>query len=553
MTLRRELVNDLIAERYEPLDVLGRTQAATVLRAWDHRHLHQVVLRVHNRELDAARQRMRRFLELRPNPHLPLVRDDFEADGRYYVIEDWVEGLTLTDVLVERGRPGLAFADVVGWVRDVAAALDHLHAQYPPLIHGHVHPGNVILTASGRVVLVDHAEPPPGYLAPEDAAPSGPGVPADIYALAATGFALLTGSPPSVEGQVRLGAVADSAAGTELALRRGLASEPSRRPPSAGRLASGLIDAYGHVRDRPAHRFIGRTAELADVRSLLEVARTVTLTGPPGVGKSRLATEVARLVSDLPGGAVVVPMDTHGTQGARDALGQSVGLGPAATTAALVRRLGGRRLLVLDDCDRHVETVADVVTELLAACPHLRVLASSREPLRVPGEMTYDVRPLRPADTTRLFEELSGDEQQALGDLRDGLPLAIELAVATIEARPGPEHHRSMQAAIDWSYDLLSPAEQALFGRLSHFVGPFSLDAVEEECVGGCVERDDVIALLLALVAKSLVVAEEDHGDTRYRLLDALRRYGEGRRPAEGDACPDARGWDSHTRSEEER
>jgi non-specific serine/threonine protein kinase len=208
---------------------------------------------------------------------------------------------------------------------------------------------------------------------------------------------------------------------------------------------------------------------------------------------------------------------------------------------------------VLDDCDRHVETVADVVTELLAACPHLRVLASSREPLRVPGEMTYDVRPLRPADTTRLFEELTGHGQQALGDLRDGLPLAIELAVAPAETRPGPGHHASMQAAIDWSYDLLSPAEQALFGRLSHFVGPFSLDAVEEECVGGCVERDDVIALLLALVAKSLVVAEEDHGDTRYRLLDALRRYGEGRRPAEGDACPDARGWDSHTRSEEER
>jgi non-specific serine/threonine protein kinase len=336
----------------------------------------------------------------------------------------------------------------------------------------------------------------------------------------------------------------------------------------------------------PLSRFIGRAREAAEVMRLLGEHRLVTLIGPGGSGKTRLALHVAHGVQQsYPDGAWLIEFaplseDQRVAQAVATALGvrESAGL---AVGESLQNHLQARSaLLVLDNCEHLLGTLADLAATLLQACPHLRLLATSREPLGVPGELVWAVPPLstpdrqpwldpasqraalaalRESEAVQLFAarateavptfQLTAENGPWIADIcrrLDGLPLAIELAAARMRAlsveqiaerlddrfhlltsslRTVAQRHRALEATFDWSHELLSAAERTAFRRLAVFVGGWRLEAAEAVCAGGDVRPEAVLDLLRALVDKSLVVAENREGQSRYRLLETIREY----------------------------
>jgi predicted ATPase/DNA-binding SARP family transcriptional activator len=321
--------------------------------------------------------------------------------------------------------------------------------------------------------------------------------------------------------------------------------------------------------------FVDRDEDLAAVEGLAGEARLVTLTGAGGAGKTRLAVEFAAAAAEeFPDGvwlgdlagiadAGLVPSLVMQALGVRES-------GEVTAVEALVYRLrSAELLLVLDNCEHLLDACAELAVTLLGRCPGLRVLATSREPLGVPGEAVYPVPPLpvppesadvqaiEHAPAVRLFLARTGSAGAGAGVAAapvvvvaricrelDGLPLAIELAAARssvlsaeeIEAhladkfrflgwrRPVADpRHQTLKAAIGWSYDLLSGPERRVFGELSVFAGGFTLAAMAAVCCGG----DEAAALDLVdqLAAKSLLVAEPAAAGTRYRLLETIRQY----------------------------
>jgi predicted ATPase/class 3 adenylate cyclase len=241
----------LIRDRYETIDVLGRGGQGEVYKALDHQHGRVVALKLRpvpdGDQRHALLAEARILLSLRPHPSLPLVREDFFWEDRYALVMDWVEGTDLGALLLDTGDPGLPVSSVLSWLSQAADAIDHLHSQ--GVIHGDVKPANVVLTPEGRVVLVDFGisrRPDesglrplgsPGYAAPELLTGEVSGA-ADVYGLAATAVALLTGSPPT-GGRPDWEGVPNAAA-IERAIRRGLAIDPARRPRSATELVERL-------------------------------------------------------------------------------------------------------------------------------------------------------------------------------------------------------------------------------------------------------------------------------------------------------------------------
>ncbi len=245
------MTGEVLADRYEVVATVSRGAHASVLRAIDRRHGRAVALKVYHcgeavqRESLLAEARV--LLGLAPHPGLPTVRDDFFADARYVVVMDWVEGTDLGRVLAEQGEPGLPRSVVVDCVSQVAAGLDHLHGHDPPVFHGDVKPANVIRSETGRITLVDFGIASAGrerrragtrgYIAPEVAAEGRLTRAADVYGLAATAVALLTGRPPDGTRPPWEGIDPAEVGPLARALRRGLATDPDRRPRSAGELA----------------------------------------------------------------------------------------------------------------------------------------------------------------------------------------------------------------------------------------------------------------------------------------------------------------------------
>ncbi|GAA1948213.1 LuxR family transcriptional regulator [Nocardioides panacihumi] len=320
---------------------------------------------------------------------------------------------------------------------------------------------------------------------------------------------------------------------------------------------------------------VGRQAETAEVRRLLSHARLITLTGPGGVGKTRLAVHVARTVrSAFPDGARLVPL-AELSQPDLVASAVAAVLGPARSAIAgageLVSLVGDQRLLlVLDNCEHLVEAVADLVSTLLSGCPNLHILATSRSVLGVDGEVRYQVPTLELPDSeaavppgvavtydgVALFLERAGrlnadiaagrvDELAVVELCRrlDGLPLAIELAAAgsrwlsvetmlaqasgplekvTPASRTAPARHRSVRASLDYSLRLCSPEARTLWGRLSVFRGGATLPTLEAVCSGGDLAGPELLTALFELADKSLVVLS----GSRYTMLETIRQYG---------------------------
>ncbi|MGW6446365.1 ATP-binding protein [Lentzea sp. NPDC055074] len=267
-------------------------------------------------------------------------------------------------------------------------------------------------------------------------------------------------------------------------------------------------------------RLVGRERELTTVRRLLRGHRLVTLVGPGGAGKSRLAAEL-RL-----GDAVVElePVRRPDLLWHVIAFALNVWEEPGSPLHATVKRaLAEHRVLVLDNCEHLVDEAASAVAELLAGCPRLRVLVTSREPLDLAGEMCVEIGPLSPADARQLFVERGGAPELACS-VRDHLPLAIELAAARTDV---PARHRTLDAVIGWSYDLLPPDEQAALRGLSALTGDFDLDLATAVC------GRDALRLLSSLRAKSLVMRTPSGG---FRMLESIRTFGLARLEEHGES-----------------
>ena len=354
---------------------------------------------------------------------------------------------------------------------------------------------------------------------------------------------------------------------------------------------SGLAERFGVLRslDDPALRhnlpsqatnFVGRVAELAELRALMSGgSRLVTIAGPGGIGKSRLALQTAADVLDGTGDGVwlvelapvaepeLVVRTAAAALGVREVPGRP-------TLDTLIDALGDRDLLlILDNAEHVLGAVADLADAIIRSCPRVCLLVTSREPLGCSGEHIFRVPGLTvpPADlaapgrlaafeSVQLFAEHAAlhrrgfivDDANAAAVAAicvrlDGIPLALELAAArlgslsaseinarldqrfrllTMGNRTALPRHQTLRALIDWSYDLLSPEERSVFERLSVFAGGWTLDAAEAVATSGDVAEWQVLDLLAALVGKSLVQAEVIHGSTRYRLLETVRHYG---------------------------
>jgi len=325
--------------------------------------------------------------------------------------------------------------------------------------------------------------------------------------------------------------------------------------------------------------FVGRRAELARVRDALEGARLVTLTGPGGIGKTRLALRVAsgagRAFDDGVWLAELGGLRDPGL--VVDEVARSFGLSDRSVrwaVASLADYLQARRvLLVLDQCEHLADACAVLADALLRSCPGLRILATSRHVLGVAGEVTVPVPPMPvPAlddpnepgellrfEAVRLFAEraaavlpgfavnaANGAAVAGVCRVLDGIPLAVELAAVRLRslapeqilARLGSRfqllsgggaadapHHRTLQAALEWSYELLTEPEQAMWRRVSVFAGSFDLDAAETVCAAGRVGAGQVADLVDALVAKSILL-RQGRGTARYRLLDTIAEFG---------------------------
>jgi WD40 repeat protein/class 3 adenylate cyclase len=241
--------------RYEQLEVVGWGGEGRVVKALDHLHDRTVALKVRAVRSEADREALLSeagiLFRLPASPHLPIVREDFFDGDDYVIVMDWVDGADLSRMLHTDGRPGLAPTLVLQWLADAAAALTHLHNQDPPVIHGDIKPANLILTKGGRVSLVDFGASStvtgpgrrggtPGYAAPERATQGESTRASDIYSLAATAFALLTGAPPTGVRPAWDGIEPTLAAQLEAAIREGLATDPARRPATPGELVERL-------------------------------------------------------------------------------------------------------------------------------------------------------------------------------------------------------------------------------------------------------------------------------------------------------------------------
>lgn len=370
-------------------------------------------------------------------------------------------------------------------------------------------------------------------------------------------------------------------------------SYPAPPPPSpsvADRPLEGTAERPSrHNLPVPLTSFVRRGREMVELKRSLSMTRLLTLTGTGGTGKTRLAIEAAReLVGAYPDGVWLVelaplsegdlvPQAVANALGVREQPGRSV-------VQALSDYLAPRRtLVVLDNCEHLVEAAALLADTLLKSCPKLRVLATSREPLGLPGEIVWAVpalslsggdreptiESLMRTEAVRLFldrarsrlpefgltEENTGAVARVCRKL-EGIPLAIELAAARMGAlaveqvaqrledslslltggsRTLEPRQRTLRATLAWSYELLSEAERTLFGRLSVFAGGWTIEAAQAVCSGDGIDQEGVLELLSKLVDKSLVVAGAE-GEVRYRMLEPVRQYGRERLEESGTA-----------------
>ncbi len=584
-------------------------------------------------DIEAIRREAQIWLRASGHTNIVPVLDAEIYNGQVVIASEHVAGGSLADWLEKHGGRAPSVDAAVAMIRGILAGLQHLHLS--SLVHRDLKPGNILiqgntprLTDFGLTRVLQPSGDSTGiagtprYMAPE-AFHGRYSQQSDVWAAGMLLHELLTGTLPYPETEfyaLLLAITSDepvvlsSEISTSLiqVLAKALEKAATDRFESAAEMTASLDEALSrgpsaHDTQHPApgirldnfpvqlSSFIGRDEELATVKSLLGKTRLLTLTGTGGCGKTRLALQASADVAEgyADGTWLVELAPLADPCLVAQAVATALCLREEtdkSLTQTLVSALESKALLlVVDNCEHVLDTVADLANTLLMRCPDLKILASSREGLGVNGEQTYRVPSLRvpyvPGSTDSLTAELACEfdsvrlfaaraalvksdfavtDANAASVARlchrlDGLPLAIELAAARARSMPAEQiearlHDRfrlltggsrtalprqqTLRALIDWSYDLLCTAEQALLQRLSVFVGGWSLEAAEHVCTDAVptadtviedrnskVEGNDVLDLLTALVDKSLVIYEDQRGEARYRLLETVRQY----------------------------
>ncbi|HEX5032008.1 MAG TPA: protein kinase [Candidatus Eisenbacteria bacterium] len=553
------------------------------------------------------------------HPNIAMIySSEVNRRGEHLLILERVDGESLADRL-KHGPLDVGTALHVG--AQIASALEAAHQR--GVVHRDLKPGNVMVTPQGVAKVLDFGlarittdeldsdtadlivagstAGTPGYMSPEQVRGIGEDRRSDVFGFGCTLYECLSGSrayggtpkhamdaalrrdpnwsllPPETPEPVRdlLRSCCERDAAKRLqdmAIARGVLERASAEHDLAAGLTTRRPDESTrrltpHLLPDPGTSFVGRQRELAHMAALLRQKRLVTLTGAGGAGKSRLALALAReLQSEMKDGVWWIDLaSVMDAERVPSAIATALGVRERAGTwilDTLEDYLAPRSLLLVLDCCEHVLGACRGFAEvLLARAPDLRILATSREPLRAPGEHIYRVPPL--AESVNLFLERASmvrpdfapgpKELQGIEEIcrrLDSLPLAIELAAARVRVlsireireklldplrllaagAPSPEaRHQTLAATIGWSYDLLRPEEQRFFRALSVFVGGWSLESASE------VARDagdefEVLDLLSRLVDKSLVVTEPGGRERlRFRFLDTVRQYALGR------------------------
>jgi len=594
---------------------------ATVYRAEDLERHTEVAIKVFDPRFSdlVGHDRFRREIEAASrlrHAHIVPLLDSGVAGGLLYYVIPMCDG-SLAERLAGAGRLGVD--EALRIVGEVATGLEHAHQQ--GLVHRDVKPQNLLFlrgraavsdfglaraierAGEERLTPSDAIAGTPLYTSPEQVLrkPDLDGR-ADQYSLACVLYEMLAGGPPfsgsqpetlwyqhsTVEPPPLARWRPDAPPGVGAALERALAKHPTDRFPDMAAFARALLGdapvaarapsaAVEHGLPMPATSFVGRGQELWACAELLEKTRLLTLTGPGGIGKTRLALKVAdRRRHAHPDGVWFVDLATVQDPDrivAAVAATLRVREEPGSDLLGVLRgRLGASlALLVLDNAEHLVAACARLADELLRAGPHLRLLVTSREPLRSPAEHLFQVPPLglpdgvgaglaavEGSEAVRLFVDravavrpdfrLTDANAPLLAQIcrrLDGLPLAIELAATRLrllsldevlahlderfrllaDARQGEgARHASLQAAIDWSVEQLDPATRRLFRRLSVFRGGWTLEAARAV---GLDQGDAIDALdaLSRLADESLLVVEPADGETRYRYLETIREY----------------------------
>jgi predicted ATPase/serine/threonine protein kinase len=623
---------------YELLEEIGRGGQGVVYRARQKSLNRTVALKVIGLGQWASRPHLKRFrreaeaaasLE---HPRIVPIYEIGEREGSCYFSMKFVEGGPLDEVL--KGKPMSSRRAAELFVK-IARTVQFAHEH--GILHRDIKPGNILLDKHGEPFLTDFGLArlieqestmtnsfdvlgTPSYMPPEQAAGQTKELTpaADVYSLGAVFYQMLTGRAPFAGGtpyetirlvmeiEPRNPQLWNSKINVHLATicLKCLEKDPRRRYPSARELADDVerclrrepirarrsaISTRGKKRlqrnNLPAQlsSFIGREAEIIEIKQLLAETRLLTLTGVGGSGKTRLALQVAAdLLTDYPDGVWLVELAPASdadlvTQLTAKALG--IREQPRrALLETLVDRLRSKHLLlVLDNCEHLLDACATLASALLKTCINLRILATSREPIGVPGESVWQVPSLATPDpgatmslgslcqfeAVRLFRDRAVAVQSRFALTKatapavaqicwrvEGIPLAIELAAARTSVlsvaqiaerlrdsfellshgkRTATPRHQTLRATIEWSYALLTDAERSLFQRLSVFAGGFDLKAAENVCAGEGIEREHILDLVTQLVEKSLVLVREHTGTTRYRLLEPIRQYAQER------------------------
>ena len=605
---------------YRILAPLGAGGMGQVFRGEDTRLSRPVAIKVllappgHSVNLEARFAEEARAASALNHPNIVTLYDVGAADGSQYIVMELIEGQTLRDAL--KGGP-LATVRLLPIAVQIADALAAAHAR--GIVHRDLKPANIMITTEGRVKILDFGLAKRldeeggltipgtvmgtcGYMSPEQARGERTGFHSDQFSFGAVLYEMATGQrafrgstemdalaavirdQPEPIGQIN----AQIPAPLQWAVERCLAKVPTDRYSSTSRLLEDLRAIVGQSSvarpaEHPAHNLpaqrtalVGREKELEEVRQLvlLPAVRLVTLTGPGGIGKTRLAVEAGRLLIDqFPGGVHFVSLEKVSNP---DLVASEIGTvlkarkvddqTPQDSLREHLRQFCTSPMLLLLDNFEHVMTAAPLLTELLEVAVGMKVMVTSRAPLRLYGEYDYPVPSLAVAGAASaavaLFLDravglrpaggkLDQDQARLVAEIctrLDGLPLAIELAAARTKvlplralrdrlaeplqllsggARDLPQRQQALRATLDWSYNLLDSDHQKLFRRMSVFVGGATHEATEAVSNSQEDLRVDFLDAIGALVDNSLLRRTGGETDEpRFAMLETMREYG---------------------------